>query len=265
MKFLSKKGVQDILQAVANISLPVYLAYSDIRQRYRRSSLGPFWITISTGVMIVCLAFIFGTIYRTSISNFLPFVALGLITWSFLSSCINDATVVFINAEPIIKQLPIPLFAHVLRMVSKNFIIFCHNILLFPLIMLCVGQPPSWLIFLVIPGLAVLLLNLLWVSLIIAIVCSRFRDLGQIVASILQVFFYITPIIWMPTMLSGPTKPMLLGPNPFFHLIEIVRSPLIGQGPSLLSWSYCLIMLILGWCATIKLFNKYRGRIAYWL
>ena len=255
MIFKRKKGEKDIQEAITNIRLPLYLARSDIRQRYRRSSLGPFWITISTGVMIVCLGMIFGTIYQTSLSNFLPFVALGLIIWSFISICINEATSVFAHAESIIKQLPIPLFTHVLRMVFRNFFIFLHNILLYPVILICAQLRPNWVYLLVLPGLVILVLNLLWISLLIAIICSRFRDLSQIVASVLQVFFYVTPIIWMPNMLKGNVN----------HLIEIVRSPLMGILPSTLNWIVCITMFFIGSIFTIGLFNKYRGRIAYWL
>ena len=185
-----KKGTKDIISALKDIWLPIYLAHSDIRQRYRRSSLGPFWITISTGVMIACIGLIFGKLFKSPIQDFLPFLAAGLIIWGFISTTVTEATTVFISAESIIRQLPIPIFSHVIRMVARNFYIFLHNIVIFPLVLIIVQRPLNFNGLFFIPGIVVLTLNLLWISLLIGIICTRYRDLGQVVGSLLQLFGY---------------------------------------------------------------------------
>ncbi|ANU67293.2 ABC transporter permease [Turicimonas muris] len=261
----NREGKIDILAAIKNIYLPLYLAKSDIRQRYRRSTLGPFWITISTGVMIACLGSIFGTIFKTPLYDFLPFLSAGLILWGFISSTLTEATTVFSSSEPIIKQLPIPLFTHVIRMVARNFYIFLHNLIIFPIVLICVQRPLTWESLYLIPGLAILLLNLLWASLSIGIICSRYRDLTQIMTSILQIFFYVTPIIWMPSALPARASLMVLDPNPFYHFMQILRCPLLGESPTSLNWGITLLITIVGWVFAGILFDKYRSRIAYWL
>ncbi|WP_418582115.1 ABC transporter permease [Parasutterella excrementihominis] len=120
-------------------------------------------------------------------------------------------------------------------------------------------------IFLCLPGFFLLVVNLLWMSLLLGIICTRFRDLGQIVNSVLQIFFYITPIIWLPSLLPERTSLMILEPNLFYHLLQIVRAPLMGELPSYLSWIISVISAIIGWILTLALFNRYRSRIAYWL
>lgn len=259
------EGWEDIKRATVGIGLPLYLAKADIRQRYRRSSLGPFWITISTGVMIACIGIIFGSLFKSPMSEFLPFLSAGLIIWGFISSTVTEATTVFAAAEPIIKQLPIPLTTHVYRMIFRNLYIFFHNILIFPIVLLCIHRPINWEIIWFIPGLFLVILNLTWISIVLGVVCSRFRDLTQIVASILQIFFYITPIIWMPNLLPARTSVMLLDPNPFYHLLAIVREPLMGSSPTALNFALSALFAILGWIFAIVFFNKYRSRIAYWL
>lgn len=268
MEFSKKsygKGSKDVLAALFNLKLPLFLAKSDIRQRYRRSSLGPFWITISTGVMISCLGLIFGKIFKSPISEFLPFLAAGLIIWGFISQVILEATTVFVTSEQVIKQLPIPYFSHVLRMVGRNFYIFLHNIVIFPIVCAIFRINPTMDLFLVIPGLFILLLNLLWISLLLGIICTRYRDLTQVVASFLQIAFYVTPIIWLPSLLPAKAGTMLLDPNPFYHLLQIVRDPLLNQAPSTLNWCVSISVALLGWFITIEVFNRYRNRIAYWL
>ena len=258
-------GVKDVLAALSQIGLPLYLAKADIRQRYRRSILGPWWITISTGVMIACIGVIFGTIFKSPMQEFLPFLSAGLIIWGFISTTVMDATNVLISAEAIIKQLPIPVFSHILRMVSKNLIVFFHNLLIFPIVCICVQKGINWNIFYFIPGLIILTLNLLWISLLLAVICTRFRDMTQIVESLLQIAFYITPIIWMPSLLPARASVMLLDPNPIYHLLAIVREPLIGNPPSLTNWLVSIGLLLIGSLLSLHLFNKYRARISYWL
>lgn len=259
------KGLRDISSSLRDIQLPTYLAYSDIRQRYRRSSLGPFWITISMGVTVACIGIIFGNLFKSPMHEFLPFLTINLILWGFIASVITESTTVFPSSEGIIRQLPIPLFSHIVRMMTRNFYILGHNLVVLPIVYLFVNKGIDWVFFFFVPGFFILLFNLGWIALFLAIICARFRDLTQIVASILQIFFYITPIIWMPKLLPARKAVMLLEPNPFYQLLSIVREPLLGSAPTVTSYVYTLTMGIVGWAITILFFNKYRDRIAYWL
>lgn len=258
-------GLKDIIMSFKASRLPVFLAYSDIRQRYRRSSLGPFWITISMGVTIACIGIIFGNLFKSPMREFLPFLSAGLILWSFISSILTEATTVFPNAEGIIRQLPIPLFTHIYRMIMRNIYILGHNILVLPVVYLCVGKTVNFECLLFIPGFFILLVNLAWMSLVLSILCARFRDLTQIVGSLLQIFFYITPIIWMPSLLPARASLMILEPNPFFHLLNIVRNPLLSQPTTISNWVISCLIGVLGTGASIIFFNIYRRRIAYWI
>ena len=260
-----RESVAELFFSFKKIKLPMYLAWSDIRQRYRRSTLGPFWITISTAVMVACLGIIFGSLFKVPLKEFLPFLATGLILWSYISTVLTEATTVFLSYEPVIKQLPLPLLTHVLRMVSRNFYILLHNLVLIPFILFIVNRPLTWNLMLLLPGLIVLTLNLTWMALFIGIVCTRFRDLGQIVINVLQIFFYITPIIWMPNALPQKTSVLILEPNPFFHLMEIVRCPIMGSDPTMTNWLVTISLCLIGWFFTIFVYGKYKNRVVYWL
>ncbi len=258
-------GTEDVLVGLRQIDLPIYLAKADIKQRYRRSTLGPFWITISTGVMIMALGYIFGSIYKSAFSVFFPFLASGMIIWAFISSTIRGATQVFTGASALITQLSLPLFVHVLRLLVRNFYILLHNLVILPIVFIIVKAGIGFNLLFIIPGFILLVINLLWIALAAGIVCTRYRDLTPIVESILQVCFYITPIMWMPSMMKARVGEVIMNLNPFFHMLEVVRSPLLNQCPTLLNWSVSLGLAIFGWMATLILFNKYKKRIAYWL
>lgn len=258
-------ALKDIFSAIKRYSLVGMLGWQDVKQRYRRSALGPFWLTISMGVMIGTIGIVFGSIFKTSLEEFLPFLASGMILWSFFTTVVNEGCAGFINAERIIKQLPIPLFVHILRIIWRNVIILCHNIIILPLVFIAVGKPITLYIFLIIPGFLLATLNLTWIALMLGILCARYRDLPQIITSVLNVIFYFTPIMWMPHLVPQRAGEFILGLNPVYHLMEIVRAPLLGQIPGVSSWLTCLVIGACGWIATILVYGRYKRRIAYWL
>jgi len=241
------------------------LGWQDVRQRYRRSALGPFWLTISMAIMIGTMGVVFGQIFKIPLTDFLPFLSAGVILWSFTSSIVNESSTSFIAAEGIIKQLPIPLFVHILRTIWRNILIFGHNIIIFPLVLLAVEKPIGLVAFISIPGFILLIVNLTWIALILGVVCARYRDLQQIVGSVIQVVFYLTPIMWMPNLLNDRVGLYLIDLNPVFHLFEIVRSPLLGQYPTTTNWGVSLALALIGWIITITIYGTYKRRIAYWL
>lgn len=266
MKMITNSiGLNDLVSALKSFHIITMMGGQDIRQRYKRSRLGPFWITISMAVMITTMGLVFGNLFKTDVKEFLPFLTLGLIIWSFILGSITEGCEALISAEGIIKQLPVPLHVHVLRVVWKNFIIFLHNIVIFPFALLAVGKGVSWDIFLAIPGFLLLVLNISWFLMIIAMVCARFRDMTQIILSIMQVVFYLTPVIWMPKLLSHRVGQVLLDLNPLYHLIDIVRAPLLGQVPALSSYILAVVMGIVGLVFSTIMTSKYKYRVPYWV
>lgn len=258
-------ALSDISAAIRRHALVGMLGWQDVRQRYRRSALGPFWLTISMGMTIGTIGVVFGQIFNSPIDEFLPFLASGMILWSLIASIITEGCNGFITAEGIIKQLPLPLFVHILRVVWRNILILAHNLLIFPLVLLAVGKPLHWIALLSIPGLMLTLLNLTWMALLLGVLCARYRDLPQIVASALQIVFYLTPIMWMPTLLPARAAMYLLDLNPAYHLLELIRMPLLGKAPSTSNWLVALTLAVLGWSIALAVFGRYKRRIAYWL
>ncbi len=255
----------DIAEACRRRNLAGMLGWQDIRRRYRRSGLGPFWITLSVLIMIGVIGVVFGQIFKAAITDYLPFLALGMILWSFVSSSIVDGCNCFIQADAIIKQLPIPLFVHILRMLWRNLLILLHSLPIYPLVLLLLGKSLTWVAWLSIPGFLLLIINLAWLALILAIACARYRDLAEIIANLLQIIFYLTPIMWMPKLLPARAEFYLLEFNPFYHLLQLTRAPLLGELPQTNSWIICSSMALLGWLITLWLFDRYKYRIVYWL
>lgn len=258
-------AVSDLTDAVAHRYVAITLARQDVVQRYRRSRIGAFWLTINMGVMIGAIGFVFGMLFRSPLQEFLPFLAAGMILWGFISSCINEGCTAFSASEGIILQVRMPLATHVLRVLLRNILIFFHNILIFPIVLIGVGGAPGWQLIWIVPGFALLVLNLFWMMLVVGVVCTRYRDMAQIVQNVMQVAFYMTPIMWMPKSLPEHAPKWLIDLNPFVHLLALVRDPLLGVSPPALSWLIALILLLLGGGFAVAFFERYRHRVAYWL
>ncbi|TPI38559.1 ABC transporter permease [Mesorhizobium sp. B3-1-9] len=255
----------DIGTALEKHYLATTFSWQDVAQRYRRSRVGAFWLTINMGVLIGALGFVFGSLFRSPMDEFLPYICVSLIIWSFISTAINEGCTAFIGAEGIILQVRMPLFTHVLRTQYRNAIILGHNILIYPIVLLVVGRAPTWNVFLAVPGFVILSLNLLWIMLILGVLCARYRDMTQVMQNLLQVMMYLTPVMWMARTLPEGISHLFLDLNPFYHLISVVRDPLLGGVPFATSWVVCIALAVVGWIVALLLFGRYRHRIPYWL
>jgi ABC-type polysaccharide/polyol phosphate export permease len=255
----------DVRIALKRHHIITTLGWQDVATRYRRSRVGAFWLTINVLVMIATLGFVFGTLFRQPMAEMLPYLAIGLIIWGFLSTLINEGCSSFIAAQETILQVRMPLFTHVMRVLWRNIIIMAHNLMILPLLFLLLMKPITPLALWALPGFMLLILNSAWLMLALAVACARFRDMTQIAQNGVQVMFYLTPIIWSTALLPAHAGTSLIDFNPFYHLINIVRAPLLGEAPSSLSWTVAILMALFGWTATLAFFGRYYKRIPYWL
>ena len=255
----------DLVAAFDRLHLVLMLGWQDIKQRYRRSKLGPFWLTISMGVMISMIGVIFGQALSVPIKEYLPYVATGIIFWNFVSSGINEGSSSFINSAGMIRQLALPLSIYPMRILWRNIVVLAHNLMILPFVMFIVGKGICLNILWLVPGFLILVFNIFWISIFLGVVCTRYRDTPPIVSSLIQVFFYLTPIIWMPNAVNARVSTWIVNTNPAYHLLELVRGPILGYCPSLLSWCVGIGLGIIGMLVTLIFFGTYKKRIAYWV
>ena len=256
-------AVRDLVDGLQRWQLWGLMGWQDIRLRYRRSVLGPFWLTLSMGVMIGTLGFLFATLFKMPVRDYLPFLCLGFLAWGLISGLITDGCTVFIDTEHIIKQVKLPFSTFVYRVVWRNLIIFAHNVVVYLVVAVVFGIWAGAAALLLLPGLGLIAANAMWVGLLFGIVGARFRDVPPIVSSLLQVAFYLTPIIWKPELLGN--RIAFVQVNPFFHFVELVRAPLLGQVPAPLTWAVVLGVTAGGWLVTFFFFRRFRSRIPYWV
>jgi ABC-2 type transport system permease protein len=289
-----QRAFDDFGQAVAQRELWGHLGWQDIKQRYRRSTIGPLWITISMAVTAAALGGLYSQLFGQPIGTFMPYVTVGFMIWYFISACVLEGTETFIANEGLIRFLPAPLMIYVFRTVWRQVLFFAHNVVVYVIVLVIFfpqisqpyrmvlhlgnGQPGilhpglSWAALLAIPAFVVIVANGLWVTLLFGIVATRFRDIPPVVSSFMQLFFTMTPIIWTPDLLAGgapgSTKALveeLAKLNPFYHFIEIFRAPLVGQVQSWTHWAVVGVITVVGWTLALVALRNYRSRVAYWV
>ena len=248
-----------------HLRLPTSLGWQDLKQSYRRSALGPFWISLGMTVQIAAIGMVFGLIFGSPLGEFLPFLAVSLIIWSLISGIVLDGSMAFVQGEAIIRQLPIPHYVHILRSIWKNILMFAHNTVILPIVFLIFLKAPTWNIILVVPGFLLTTLFLYAATHILALFTTRFRDMQQIIASVMTVVFYVTPVIWQPSLIPSGTAHLLLGLNPFYHFLQIIRLPILGQAPTFENWSLAVLMTVITGLVAFLASKRYKDRLAYWV
>ncbi len=259
---------RDLREGFSKRELWLHLGWQDIKQRYRRSVLGPFWITIATGATAVAMGLLYSKLFRLELSEHLPYVTMGLIVWNLINASILEGADVFIANEGLIKQLPTPLSVHVYRLVWRQMILFAHNIIIFVVIAIIYPKPWNWADLAVIPALGLIVLNCVWVSLCFGILATRYRDIGPLLNSIVQLLFFMTPIIWNEATLQAQGAGQwakIVELNPLLHYLDIVRAPLLGADQELRHWVVVIVLTVIGWTMAALAMKQYRARVPYWV
>lgn len=254
---------EDLRQSLVSWRLWMLLGWLEIRQRYARSRVGPFWLTISMGVIIASIGAVYGTLFGQTLRDYLPFLAVSLVMWNAFAQMVQEGSVAYINSGTYIRQASTPKLIFVLQVIWRNLVVLAHNFLIVILLLVIFGVRDWIALSFFIPGLIIYILNAFWIAMIAGLLSARFRDLPQIVAALIQIAFYVTPIIYRPNALTRFA--FIVHWNPLAYLIDVVRAPLTGQIPGLHTWLVTIGMLIVGWPLALKLTGRYLKRIPYWV
>jgi len=260
---MTRRAIDDLVGGLLRVNIWGVLGWSDIRQQYRRSTLGPLWITLSMAAFVLFLGILYAQLFNRPLHLYMPHLAIGYILWTMISSFVEGGSRCFISAEGIIKQLAAPLSVHVYRLIWANLLTLAHHVIIIVVVMVVFAIAPNenWL--LAIPGLLLILLTGAWVIFLLGILSARFRDIPQIVQTVMRMIFFMTPVLWMPEFI--PRRAIFLTANPFHHYIELVRGPLLNKPIDPLHWQVAGALTVIGWIVTLLVYRRFRQRIAYWL
>jgi ABC-type polysaccharide/polyol phosphate export permease len=256
-------AIEDLRTGIGSWQLSHFLAWQDIKQRYRRSTLGPIWMTLTFGIQIFTMGFLSSFLFGAALSKSFPYVCAGMLFWALITQTISEGAGLFISTARFLTQIKSPLTVFLLQTVWRNILTSAHNAAIYVVVAI---------IFFVVPGLSIILwplglildlICLSWMALVCAIVSARYRDVPVIITNIIAVLFWLTPLMYFPEQLGR--RRFIADYNPFAHMIALVRDPLLGGTPSLNDWLVVLAMAVFGWIGTFLFFARFRARIVYWL
>ena len=259
----ARMAIDDIVKGAALWPLWSKLGWNDILQRYRRSLLGPLWLTASMAIMITALSIVYARIFKIPLDDFMPFLCVGMLVWGLVSTILTEAGTLFTGSESYIKQIRLPYSIYVYRFIWSKIIIFAHNFVIYFGVMFYFHAWPGNILFYAIPGFLLVVFNGMLASLYLGLISARFRDIPQIIASVVQIIFFVTPIMWKPELLGDHSLLMTL--NPFYHICEIVRGPLLGQIPSSGNYIAAGLITAVNLVLASVFFVRFRARISYWI
>lgn len=262
VKFL-QQGFNEIIEGFQKFSIVFYFAWGDTRARYRRSILGPFWIVLSTAVSVAGLGFLWSILLKEDASRLVPSLTIGLIIWQFISGCILEASSTFIRNAHFIRNMLVPYFIFPMHLIMRQVINLVHNLLVAIVVFMFFPPHLGFAQWLIVPGILLVLGNLCWIVLLLAIFGARFRDIEQIIGAAMPLFFFLSPIIYRSDQLGSYENIAWL--NPFSYLLSLIRDPIIGITPPAFVYELALGSILIGGIVTLYQFGKRRGQIAFWV
>ncbi|MDI6910884.1 ABC transporter permease [Nocardioides sp.] len=255
----------DVAEGIRRWRSWTYLAIEQVKNQYRRTVIGPWWLTLQTAAMVSGLAVLFGSIFGQPLHDFLPYIGGGFIGFWLLSGLTGQGAGVFVNNASTLTSTRQPLSALVFHAVTFELLQFGHNLVIIASLAALGLVPLGVEILLVAPAVLIILLNGLAVGLWLGPTVARFRDVGPLVASIMQMMMFFTPVFWSVDDVDGSGRNALVAWNPFAYLLDLFRDPLLGEFPSAATWTGVAGVTAVNVALAVWVFSRARSRLPYWV
>ena len=265
MSLRATAAAGDVAEGLRRWRSWTYLAVEAVKNQYRRTVIGPWWLTLQTSAYVVGLAVLFGAIFHQPLDDFVPYVARGFIGYTLLAGLTGKGAEVFVNNAGILLSTRQPLSMLVFQTVCVELLQFGHNLIIVALFVVLGLVPFSPLLLLVVPAIVAFALNGIAIGLWLGPTVARFRDVGPFVASVLQVMMFFTPVFWRVDDISEGSRALLVLWNPFTYLLALFRDPLLGIAPSPIVWFGVLVVTGLNVLLAAWVFTRSRSRLPYWV
>lgn len=240
-----------------------FMSLSDTKARYKFSVIGPFWPMLSNVFGVLCLGLIWGHLLKQDMNTFIPQLTVGLIIWQLISGVLSDSSTVFVRYGAVIRNVDMPSCFFSVRILSKHLINLAHNLVIIVGVMWYYNVPLTSNLWLVLPGLLLVTLNLYWLLHGLGLAGARFRDIEPIINSLLPLLFFVSPVLYRADNFPAALNILLL--NPFSYMIEVIRIPILGGSIPILTWVVLVGMLVVGGTLTWYCQQKQGKNLAFWI
>jgi lipopolysaccharide transport system permease protein len=253
-----------ILSQVDEIKVFWKLANFEVKNFYRRTLLGPFWFTLNIVIFSFAMTFVYGALFGIPTIEYASYVITGMISWQWFSAMVNDGGAVFINQKHHFMNPDVTLSDITRSAALKFFIIYLHQLCLVFLLIIFQVIEISLYHLTILPHVLIFLLMSVPVISNLGFLFSRFRDIQSLVNASMIIILMLTPIFWRPDLITG-WRTVIVIFNPFHHMIEFLRHPMLGEPTPLLSTSVVVCIGVLSWVINLSVYRKHKSKIVFWV
>jgi len=245
----SRPSYFSLVGPIAKPRIWFYLAWIETINQYRRTLFGPFWILLNLIIFTVAMGSVYSGLFSIDFSKYITYLATGMIGWNWASAILLSAGSVYTANAGLLLDYPTNKAYLVWSHVMAQLIVFIHQIPLVVLFYVFGLLQLSYNLLYIIPSLIIVFAINLGAASILGILVNRYRDLNRIFNSLTIIIMLTTPIFWVATMAQG-YRALVYQLNPFYYIVEILRSPLLGNPPNamhyLVAGAMAVILVLLG-------------------
>ena len=257
---------RDVLASFRNPEFWALSSWLDIVVRSRQSRLGMFWLMSPAIVYIWGVGSFFARMMHRPLSGFAAYVGVGYVVFRVASSSVIDSTGAFASGAAFILDGHLRLTDFVLRVIATALF---HLLVSAPVVALALAvyPDPHWIgLVWSLVSFPVVIANALWVGIVFALVGARFPDLKHLIGNIFTFAFLLTPIVWhADTMPANSIRGVLMRFTPFYHVVQVVRAPILGEQIEPSTFTYLAVMTVGGWIVAILAYRRYARYVPLWI
>ncbi len=236
----------------------------NFRTAYKQTILGPLWFLITPVLSVIVYVTVFGGIAGIDTDGVPPilFYLLGISVWGYFASCLSATSNSFVSNAGIFGKVYFPRIIMPLVAVTTNLLSFGIQLLIFAAFYIYYAATGTELVIhwqIVLFPLLIIILAFMAVGfgMIFSSMTTKYRDLQIMLAKIVSLWVYITPVIYPLSMVTNEKLHLAMSLNPVTPVMEAIKYALLGQGQFSWLWLgysvvFTLILLIFG----LMLFNK---------
>ena len=232
--------------------------------KYKRSKLGFLWPFINSFFFAIIISVVFSEILDKNFSDYAPYLISGFIIWNFFTSIISEQTTIFTSNNIYLKELHYNLFFYIFKKNYELICIFIVNVLIFIILSALFFYDLSLNSFLLLINIPLIIVLSVFVAFVFGVINCFFRDFIFVVNNFMRLFFFVTPILWTVENAQG-ARGFISQYNPFFYLVDMLRSPLISLEINENSYIVYAMLVLLFYFLTIILYQTVYKKIIFYV
>jgi len=258
--------LKDLRESLREPGFWTYGVWLDIISKNRRNRFGPLWLFAPTAILVLVLGKVYSQLMNHPLHDYLPYLGVGYAHWRLMTQAISQSSDAFASYRSFIMDGRVRLTDYLLRMLARS--LFHYGAAMLVIVCVLVWSPAvklSGMLSLALT-LPVFLLNAFWISTVLGLLGARFPDTREVVGAVMTFGFLLTPILWYASKFTeSSTRGHFVRLNPFYHLIDFVRAPVIGHPMATDTWIYVAVMTVGGWLLAALLYRRYGRFVPLWI